>query len=196
MKVSFFCHCHSQSYPFSLSFRLCIFMLTVFKISLLLLLSLITAFGQNKYGYWNGWHYSGLQCSKCCRFYLTVTRESCEKIVYFNFQTKLFVSSFSIAKNAEWTWTEFYWRTFHSETRVSSEDSRLILIQMDLFTVAIYSMYMNATCKFGTPPMTFFKWLLVDEPRGHWGNKNIVGYAMKIFLCKKKVSSESWPLFT
>lgn len=41
-----------------------------------------------------------------------------------------FVSSFSIAKNAEWTWTEFYWRTFHSETRVSSEDSRLLLHQM------------------------------------------------------------------
>ena len=41
-----------------------------------------------------------------------------------------FVISFSIAKNAEWTWTEFYWRTFHTETRVSSEDSRLLLHQM------------------------------------------------------------------
>ena len=70
-------------------FAILIFMLTVFKISLLLLLSLITAFGQNKYGYWNGWYYSRLQRSKCFRSYLTVTRESWEKIVYFNFQTKL-----------------------------------------------------------------------------------------------------------
>ena len=69
--------CHSYFYVYS------------FKISLLLLLSLITAFGQNKYGYWNGWYYSRLQCSKCFRSYQTVTRESWEKIVYFNFQTKL-----------------------------------------------------------------------------------------------------------
>lgn len=119
--------CHSYFYVYS------------FKISLLLLLSLITAFGQNKYGYWNGWYYSRLQCSKCFRSYLTVTWESWEKIVYFNFETKLlftcinwfFVSSFCIAKNAEWTWTEFYWWTFHSETRVSFEDSRLLLLQME-----------------------------------------------------------------
>ena len=86
LKVSFFCHCHSVM---SFLFVILIFMLTVFKISLLLLLSLITAFGQNKYGYWNGWYYSRLQCSKCFRSYQTVTRESWEKIVHFNFQTKL-----------------------------------------------------------------------------------------------------------
>ena len=47
------------------------------------------------------------------------------------------------------------------------------------------SMYMYATCTRGTPPKTFFKWLLVDEPHGHWGYKNIVGDAMKIFCVKK-----------
>lgn len=129
LKVSFF-FCH----PFSLSF---LFKLCLFKISLLLSLSFMTAFGQNKYRYRNGWYYSRLQCSKCFRSYLTVTRESCQKIVCFNFQTKFllivfcFTSSFSIAENAEWTWTEFYWRSFHSETRVSSEDSRLLLLQME-----------------------------------------------------------------
>ena len=86
LKVSFFCHCYLQSWMSSL-FVILIFHL--FKISLLLLLSLITAFGQNKYRYWNGWYYSRLQCSKCFRSYQTVTRESWEKIVYFNFQTKL-----------------------------------------------------------------------------------------------------------
>ena len=81
-----FFHCHSVM---SFLFVGLIFMLTVLKISLLLLLSLITAFGQNKYGYWNGWYYSRLQCSKCFSSYQTVTRESWEKIVYFNCQTKL-----------------------------------------------------------------------------------------------------------
>ena len=131
-------------------FVILIFMLTVFKISLLLLLSLITAFGQNKYGYWNGWYYSRLQRSKCFRSYLTVTWESWEKIVYFNFQTKLLFTCincfcfifFYIAKNAEWTWTEFYWRTFHSETRVSSEDSRLLLLQME----PVYCSQTQSTC--------------------------------------------------
>ena len=33
--------------------------------------------------------FSRLQCSKCFRSYQTVTRESWEKIVYFNFQSKL-----------------------------------------------------------------------------------------------------------
>ena len=46
-------------------------------------------------------------------------------------------------------------------------------------------MYMYATCTHGTPPKTFFKWLLVDEPHGHWGYKNIVVDAMKIFCVKK-----------
>ena len=98
-----------------------------------------------------------------------------------------FVSSFSIAKNAEWTWTEFYWRTFHSETRVSSEDSRLLLLQMEpVYCSQTQCRCTHATCMCCTPPMTSLKWLLVDEPRGHWGYKNIVGDAMKMFLCKKK----------
>ena len=99
-----------------------------------------------------------------------------------------FVSSFSIAKNAEWTWTEFYWRTFHSETRVSSEDSRLLLHQMK----PVYCGQTQCTCMLPARvalPLRLsssdYYTSLVDEPHGHWGYKNIVGDAMKIFCVKK-----------
>ena len=93
-----------------------------------------------------------------------------------------FVLSFSIAKNAEWTWTEFYWRTFHSETRVSSEDSRsgCFYFRWSLFTVArlnVHACYLHMW----RSPYDFIQvitcawtsWTLRIQKHCWWCNENI-----------------------